>query len=53
MQTLTVMPVLFAAAQYSLAYMLLGGGVLGAVVIYIVAKSLGKQFRRHSFSTIP
>jgi hypothetical protein len=31
-----------AAIQYSLIYMLLGGGLGGAVVIYIVAKVLGK-----------
>jgi hypothetical protein len=36
------MPVLLAAAEYSLIYMLLGGGVVGAVVIYVVAKMLGK-----------
>ncbi len=42
METLTVMPVVFAAAQYSLIYMLLGGGFGGAIVIYIVAKLLGK-----------
>ena len=42
MQTVTQLPILFAAAQYSLAYMLLGGGVLGAVGIYIVAKMLGR-----------
>jgi hypothetical protein len=42
MQTLIEMPVLFAAIQYSLIYMLLGGGVMGAAGIYVVAKSLGK-----------
>ena len=42
MQTVTQLPILFAAAKYSLAYMLLGGGVLGAVGIYIVAKMLGR-----------
>jgi hypothetical protein len=36
------MPILFAAAQYSLAYLLCGGGVVGAIVIYVVAKMLGK-----------
>jgi hypothetical protein len=42
MQTLMQMPVLFAAMQYSLLYMLCGGGIVGAAVIYVVAKSLGK-----------
>ncbi len=42
MDTLSQMPVLLAAIQYSLLYMLLGGGLFGAVVIYIVAKMLGR-----------
>jgi hypothetical protein len=42
MQTLIQMPILFAAIQYSLLYMLCGGGIVGAAVIYVVAKSLGK-----------
>jgi hypothetical protein len=42
MQTLVMMPVLVAAAQYSLIYLLLGGGVMGAAGIYVVAKMLGK-----------
>ena len=42
MQALELMPTLFAAAQYSLAYMLCGGGVVGAIGIYVVAKMLGK-----------
>jgi hypothetical protein len=42
MQTLIQMPVLFAAIQYSLIYMLCGGGIVGAAVIYVVAKALGK-----------
>ena len=33
---------MFAAAGYSLIYLLLGGGVGGAVVIFIIAKLLGK-----------
>jgi hypothetical protein len=41
-ETITQMPVLIAAAQYSLIYLLLGGGFGGAVVVYIVAKLLGK-----------
>jgi hypothetical protein len=42
MQTLVQMPVFFAAAQYSLAYLLCGGGIIGAAGIYVVAKALGK-----------
>ncbi len=37
---LTLPPV--AAIGYSLVYMVFGGGLLGAVVIFIVAKMLGK-----------
>ena len=42
MELMTQMPIMVAAAQYSLIYMLLGGGFGGAVVIFIVAKMLGK-----------
>jgi hypothetical protein len=42
MQTISQVPVLVAAVQYSIIYMLLGGGVFGAVVVYFVAKVLGK-----------
>lgn len=35
-----LMPV--AAIGYSLVYLLLGGGLGGAVVVYIVAKMLGR-----------
>jgi len=31
-----------AAAGYSLLYLLFGGGLFGAVVIFVVAKMLGK-----------
>lgn len=31
-----------AAAGYSLVYMIFGGGLFGAIVIFIVAKMLGK-----------
>lgn len=34
------MPV--AAAGYSLVYLLAGGGLLGAIVIFFLAKALGK-----------
>jgi len=33
---------MFAAAGYSLMYLLGGGGLLGAIVIFIAAKMLGK-----------
>jgi len=33
---------MFAAAGYALIYLLLGGGLGGAVLIFIVAKMLGK-----------
>jgi hypothetical protein len=36
------MPVLLAAAEYSFLYLLLGGGIGGALLIYIVAKMFGK-----------
>jgi hypothetical protein len=32
----------FAAIGYSLLYLLLGGGLAGAIVIFILAKMLGK-----------
>ncbi len=35
-----ILPV--AAAGWSLLYMLFGGGLFGAVIIFIVAKMLGK-----------
>jgi hypothetical protein len=31
-----------AAAGYSLVYLLAGGGFMGAIVIFLVAKMLGK-----------
>ena len=42
MQTLIQMPVVFAAAQYALLYMLFGGGIVGAAGVYVVAKALNK-----------
>jgi hypothetical protein len=44
MTTLTMLAVtpMFAAAGYSLLYLLFGGGLGGAVLIFIVAKMLGK-----------
>jgi hypothetical protein len=42
MEAITQVPIVVAAIQYSLIYMLLGGGLGGAVVVYVVAKVLGK-----------
>lgn len=36
------MPFFVAAIQYSLIYLLLGGGFFGAVVVFFIAKLLGK-----------
>jgi hypothetical protein len=33
---------ILAAAGYSLIYLLLGGGLGGAIVIFIIAKMLGR-----------
>ena len=33
---------LFAAAGYSLVYLLAGGGLFGAGVIFVIAKMLGR-----------
>jgi hypothetical protein len=33
---------MFAAAGYSLVYLLAGGGLGGAILIFIIAKLLGK-----------
>ena len=41
MIALTTIPI-FAAAGYSLVYLLAGGGLFGAIVIFIVAKMFGK-----------
>jgi hypothetical protein len=42
MEMLIVSPPLFAAVGYSLVYLLAGGGVGGAVVIFFIAKMLGR-----------
>lgn len=42
MEALIHAPMLFAAAQYSLLYLLFGGGLFGAIVIYFVARALGQ-----------
>jgi hypothetical protein len=38
----TIMPMLIGAAEYSLIYLLGGGGLVGAILIFIVAKMLGR-----------
>lgn len=35
-------PFILAAASYSLVYLLAGGGVVGALVIFVVAKMIGR-----------
>ena len=42
MQCLDQMPIVFGAIQYSLAYMLCGGGIVGAIAVFAGAKMLGK-----------
>ena len=42
MEILAQTAIPMAAAGYSLVYLLAGGGVFGAVVIFIIAKMLGK-----------
>jgi hypothetical protein len=37
-----ITPTMFAAAGYSLIYLLCGGGLGGAILIFLVAKMLGK-----------
>jgi len=39
---LAIIAPMFAAIGYSLLYLLLGGGVGGAILIFIVARMLGK-----------
>jgi hypothetical protein len=42
MEALMHTPLVLAAAGYSLVYLLGGGGVFGAIVIFFVAKMLGR-----------
>jgi len=35
-------PILMAAAGYSAVYLLLGGGLGGAILIYAIARAMGK-----------
>jgi hypothetical protein len=41
-EAITQLPILVGAIGYSILYMLLGGGLFGAIVIYFIAKGLGK-----------
>jgi hypothetical protein len=42
MEMLIHSPPLFAAAGYSLMYLLGGGGIFGAIVIFFIAKMFGR-----------
>jgi hypothetical protein len=42
MEMLILSTPLFAAAGYSLIYLLGGGGIFGALVIFVIAKMLGR-----------
>ncbi|MDG3006137.1 hypothetical protein [Paludisphaera mucosa] len=42
MHVLTQVPVFYAAIEYSMLYMLCGGGIVGAAVIYVAAKAMNK-----------
>jgi hypothetical protein len=37
-----IVPLMVAAADYSLIYLLGGGGIFGAIVIFILAKFMGR-----------
>ena len=41
LMTLALIPI-FGAAGYSAMYLLGGGGIVGAAVIFVVAKAMGK-----------
>lgn len=42
MEILALTDPLFAAAGYSIVYLLAGGGVVGAFVIFLIAKMMGQ-----------
>jgi hypothetical protein len=42
MEILAHTDLVLAAAGYSLVYLLAGGGVVGAVVIFVIAKMIGR-----------
>jgi hypothetical protein len=35
-------PIVFGAIGYSILYLIFGGGLMGAIIIFIVAKALNK-----------
>ena len=39
---IAIIQLVLAAAGYSFLYLLLGGGLSGAIIIFIIAKMLGK-----------
>jgi hypothetical protein len=41
MTTTLIAPVLLAAMGYSILYLLLGGGLFGAIIIFILARMMG------------
>jgi hypothetical protein len=41
MTAILIIPI-FAAAGFSLVYLLGGGGLVGAIIIFFIAKSFGK-----------
>lgn len=41
MTTTILAPVLLAAMGYSILYLLLGGGLFGAIIIFILARMMG------------
>ena len=45
--------VMFAAAGYSLLYLLMGGELGGAILIFIVAKMLGREAQRDTCADRP
>jgi len=42
MEPISMMTLLLGAADYSLVYLLGGGGLFGALIIFIVARMMGK-----------
>lgn len=37
-----MLALILAAAEYSFLYLLLGGGFFGAIVVYFLARSMGR-----------
>lgn len=42
MEPISTMALLLGAADYSLVYLLGGGGLFGALIIFLVARMMGK-----------